>query len=239
MQTAPPSSQSSSCRDHSPAPLCDPRPWFLGVSSWRCLQALSLLRGRLASACLKGHLCRLANKRGPGAASCEWARYRPGAPSATSPSPQSRGACAGRSGGSDHRAKILSILRVPIRHLPAAGRHVRRRVARPGARAELVFSTRRGFVFRHPLFWQRNAKLIARTACLLEPPEAPQKSVLPRCRLPFPPYRGRQRPPGRPGSWPSSPAGCQRPSIFSRGFVLELDKIFQTNNWIVKGISCH
>lgn len=108
-----------------------------------------------------------------------------------------------------------------------------------GARAKLVSSTRRGFVFRHPFFWQRNAKLIARTASLLEPSEAPQKSVLQRCCLPFPPSRGCQRPPGRPGSWPSSPAGCQRPSIFSHGFVLELDKIFQTNNWIVKGFSCH
>ena len=89
-----PSSRSSSCRDHSPAPLCDPRPWFLGVSSWRCLQALSLLRGHLASACLKGRLCRLADKRGPGAASCEWVRYRPSAPSATSPQPaEPRGLC--------------------------------------------------------------------------------------------------------------------------------------------------
>ena len=74
---------------------------------------------------------------------------------------------------------------------------------------------------------------------LPEPSEGPQKCVLPPCHLPLPPSRGCQQPAGWPGSWPSSPAGCQRPSIFSPGLVLQLDEIFQTNNWIVKGISCH
>lgn len=107
-----------------------------------------------------------------------------------------------------------------------------------GALVPSLFSVPEGVLSLDILFLAKKCEINCKDSA---PPGAirgPQKGV-PPVSPSLPTFWGCQQPPGRPGSWPSSPAGCQRPSVFSCGLVLELDKIFQTNNWIVKGISCH
>lgn len=158
---------------------------------------------------LKAHF---ADKRGPGVSSCEWACFLGGRPAVRTaplrhclrpaPSLQSRGASAERS-GSDPHARIVSILRVRVRCLPATCRHVRCRAAQ-GAHVKLVFSVPGGVFCLDILFLAKkheiNRKDSAPPGAVGGPPEERSPAGSPS----VPTFRGLPAAAGRP----AQPAVC-------------------------------